>query len=311
MKKRIILFLTMMLLAVFLTACGTQQAKSPASTSSGKTDGMGKILTDVKNTGILKVAAFGNRPPWYFQRINANGQKETSGFEYYMIKGLSELVSKKVGRDVKVEIMETDVAGVLAALQAGKAHFSFSLAATPERKKNLDFSMAYHRSLQVIAVRVTDKDNPKFRPENKLKGVKIASIQASSQSVALKEQYPDCEVLDLTSASDELLSLVNGKCDAAVFNEKIGILYSKANPSITFLPELSFKVPLEREKGSSLAFQYGNDDFKALCDEYITQILNDGTFNSFEKKAISLLDDPSILDSFTTKNLIDLKKNKP
>ena len=306
--KRIAIFLVMILMAALLSACGTQTTTAPAAPTTTSAPAMGKILTDVKNTGILKVGAFGNRPPWYFQRVDANGKKEISGFEYYMINDIAKEVGKKVGREVKVEILETDVAGVLAAIQAGKVHFSFSLAGTPERKKNMDFSTAYHRSLQVIAIRVADKDNPKFKLENKLKGVKIASIQASSTTVSLKEQYPGCEVLDLTSAADQLLSLANGKCDAAVFNEKIGILYSKANPSIMVVPDLSFKVPLDRELGSSLAFQYGNDDFKALCDAYITRILNDGTFNGFEKKAISLLDDPSVLDSFTTKNLIDTKK---
>lgn len=301
MKKTTAIFLVILFVAVLLTACGSPKTTSPAANNA---PAMGKILSDVKNTGVLKVGAFGNRPPWYFQRIGENGKKETAGFEYYMLKDFADAVSKKVGREVKVEIMETDVAGVLAAIQAGKVHFGFSLAATPERKKNMDFSKAYHRSLQVIAIRAVDKDNPAFKPENKLKGVKVSSLQASSTTVTLKDQYPDCNVLDLTSNSDQLLSLINGKCDAAVFNEKLAILYSKANPSIMIAPGLSFQEPANLSPGSGLAFQYGNDDFKALADEVITRILSDGTFSNYEKKSISLLDDPSILDSFKSKNLI-------
>lgn len=302
MKKLVAILLAMVFVVTLLAGCGSQKETKPAADNAPE---MGKILSDVKKTGVLKVGAFGNRPPWYFQRISADGKKEISGFEYYMIQDFAKEVGKKVGRDVKVETMETDVAGVLAAIQAGKVHFGFSLAATPERKKNLDFSKAYHQSLQVIAIRVADKDNPVFKPENKLKGVKVSSLQASSSTVTLKDQYPDCNVLDLTSHADQLISLINGKCDAAVFNEKIAILYSKANPSIMIAPGLSFREPTNISPGSGLAFQYGNDDFKALADEYITRILGDGTFNGFEKKAIGLLDDPTLLDSFTTKNLIN------
>ena len=287
----------------------TPSAVSTASTAPAQEEKLGTILKEIKETGVLKVGVFGNRPPWYFQVVDSKGNTKIAGFESSMIQDVAALCAQKLGRKVSVDIMDADVAGVLAAIQAGKVHFGLSLAPTAERKQNMDFStVSYHRSLQVIAIRVKDKDNAMFDPANKLKGVKVAGIQGSSTSITLKEQYPDCDLVDLTSSSDELLSLVNGKVDAAVFNEKIGILYSKANPDIMVDYDLAYKIPVERDPGSAIAFAYGNDDFKVMVSDYITRILNDGTFANYEKQAILALDDPTLLEGFATKNMIDTSK---
>ncbi|MEN6313195.1 MAG: transporter substrate-binding domain-containing protein [Clostridiaceae bacterium] len=287
----------------------TSSAAPTASAAPVQEEKLGTILKEIKETGVLKVGVFGNRPPWYFQVVDSKGNTKIVGFEYSMIQDVAALCAQKLGRTVKIDIMDADVAGVLAAIQAGKVHFGLSLAPTAERRQNMDFSsISYHRSLQVIAIRVKDKDNPMFDPAKKLKGVKIAGIQGSSTSITLKEQYPDCELVDLTSASDELLSLVNGKVDGAVFNEKIGILYAKANPEIMVDYDLAYKIPVERDPGSAIAFAYGNDDFKVMVSDYIKRILEDGTFANYEKQAILALDDPTLLEGFATKNLIDTSK---
>jgi len=287
----------------------TSSAAPTASAAPVQEEKLGTIMKEIKETGVLKVGVFGNRPPWYFQVVDSKGNTKIVGFEYSMIQDIAALCAQKLGRTVKIDIMDADVAGVLAAIQAGKVHFGLSLAPTAERRQNMDFSsISYHRSLQVIAIRVKDKDNPMFDPAKKLKGVKVAGIQGSSTSITLKEQYPECDLVDLTSASDELLSLVNGKVDAAVFNEKIGILYSKANPEIMVDYDLAYKIPVERDPGSAIAFAYGNDDFKVMVSDYIKRILDDGTFANYEKQAILALDDPTLLEGFATKNLIDTSK---
>ncbi len=66
----------------------------------------------------------------------------------------------------------------------------------------------------------------------------------------------------------------------------------------------TFDIPVERDPGASLAFPKGSDELVALADEWLTQIKADGTFTGYETEAIMALDDPSILDQFSTLNIL-------
>ncbi len=261
---------------------------------------LGPVLTDIKNTGKIVVGQFADHPPWFFTIVNDEGELVYEGFEKYMMDDIAQLIADYIGvESLEVEYMQTSVAGVLAAVQAGKAHFAFSLAPTTERRQAMDFTdYAYHRSLQVIAVLTENKDDEKFLPENKLKGCVITGTMGSSTVITLKEQYPECEVLELENASDCLISLLTGKCDGYVLNEKSAILYSAANPQMCIAEGLSYEIPVERDPGSCIAFLYGNDDLKQLLNDYIVRILEDGTFAGYEERSIAALDDPTLLEGY-------------
>lgn len=333
MKKALVIALALVM-AVGLAACGGETASSPAASPAASpaesapadaspadsspadapaTDGAafdydsaGAIMKDIYDSGTLKVAMIGNRPPWNFHAM-VDGKDIITGFETLMCEGVAQELTAYMGKEITCDFMETDVAGVLAAIQAGKVHVGPGLAGTAERRENMDFSVPYHRSLQCIMIRVEDKDDPKYDLEKGLAGVLVASQLGSSTTVTLKEQYPDCEILDLSSTSDNILALSNGRCEAVVINEKQGILYTKANPDLMLADWLSFDIPVERDAGSCLAFALDNADFREFLDPYVTRILNDGTFNSFEMEAIGHLDDPDLLENYASKNLIETK----
>jgi len=293
-------------------AAQSPAAQSPAETSPSGTEpafdynSAGPIMKDIYDSGLLKVGMIGNRPPWTFHAM-IDGKDTLTGFETLMCHDIARLLTEYMGKEIVCDFMETDVAGVLAAIQAGKVHIGPGLAGTAERRENMDFSVPYHRSLQCIMIRVADKDDPKFELEKGLEGVLVASTLGSSTTVTLKEQYPACEVLDLATTSDDILALSNGRCDAVIINEKNGILYTKANPDLMLADWLSFDIPVERDPGASLAFGLNNDDFREFVDPYLTRILSDGTFNGFEKEAISHLDDPDLLENYASKNLLETK----
>ena len=105
-------------------------------------------------------------------------------------------------------------------------------------------------------------------------------------------------MVEYENGTDCLIAMLQGKVDAYVLNEKSAILYSAANPQMQIAEGLSFEIPIERDPGSCIMFNYGNDDLKALLNEYIERILNDGTFKSFEERAIAALEDPTLLEGY-------------
>jgi len=104
-----------------------------------------------------------------------------------------------------------------------------------------------------------------------------------------------------------VLAVANSKVDAAVLNEKYAILICKANPDLMIDYDLSFDIPVERDPGASIAVPKGNEDFVAMIDEWLDQILSDGTFSSYEQEAILELDDPALLEGFSSKNILNNK----
>ncbi len=95
--------------------------------------------------------------------------------------------------------------------------------------------------------------------------------------------------------------------DAAVLNEKYAILICKANPDLMIDYDLSFDIPVDRDPGASIAIPKGNEDFVELVDEWLNTILSDGTFSSYEQEAIAQLDDPDLLEGFSSKNILNQK----
>lgn len=261
---------------------------------------LGPVLQDIKDTGKLIVGQFDNHPPWFFTVPDGNGGEKYEGFEKYMVDDIAPLIAEYIGVDsIEVEFIQTSVAGVLAAVEAGKVHFGMSLAPTAERRQAYDFTdHAYHRSRQVIGILKANADDPKYDPENGLKGCVIASTMGSSTTVTFQEQYPDAEVLELEGSTDCLIAMLQGKVDGYVSNEKACILNCAANPQMMIAEGLTFEIPVERDPGSCIMFNYGNDDLKNLLDEYIVRILSDGTFHEYEERSIAALDDPTLLAGY-------------
>jgi arginine/lysine/histidine transporter system substrate-binding protein len=307
-----VMLLIIGILMLSLAACASstktnETAKTPDSSSSDSdkdSKKLGPVLTRVKETGVITTAFAAQTPPWRFHKM-VNGKDTLAGFEVDLVNYIADEVGKYLGVDVKLEVKELQIDGTLAALQADKVDFAPTLSATEERKKNLDFSIPYHRSLQTIAIRTADKDKDIFKEENQLAGVKVGSIKGSSTSITMLEKYPKAELFELSKAPDILLSLLNDKIDAAVFNEKQGILYVKANPEIMLVDYLKYDVPKDRDPGASVAFPKGNEDFVALVDEILNRILNDGTFAGFEKKSLEDLNDPDLLKGFSGENILN------
>jgi len=100
-----------------------------------------EIVTEGAET--LKMGTNAAFPP--FEYIEGT---KVVGFDATM----AQLIAKDAGK--KLEIVDMNFDGLIAALQAGSIDFiAAGMTATEERRKNVDFSQAYYSTNQVIIVR--------------------------------------------------------------------------------------------------------------------------------------------------------------
>jgi polar amino acid transport system substrate-binding protein len=122
-----------------------------------------------------------------------------------------------------------------------------------------------------------------------LNGKNVAVIIGSIQDIAVTDMAPDANILRMTSQTDLLAALENGKVDAAG-GESLTLLFNK---------ELLEKVD---SVGAGLApipigacFQLGNTELQQDFNSFLAEIRRDGTYQQILDRW-SNADDPSAMD---------------
>lgn len=160
---------------------------------------------------VLKIGTEGAYPP--FNNLTADG--ELVGFDIDIARALCDEMK------VKCEFVTQDWDGIIPALQAGKFDaIVASMAITPERAKQVDFTHKYYNSPPAIAA-------PK---DSDIKGVgkedlagKTLGVQSSTTYFNYATQtYTDSTIKPYPTAQEYQLDLANGRLDAV--NDDIVVL---------------------------------------------------------------------------------------
>lgn len=304
-KKFMALTFAMVLIATTLIGCsdGSDSQTTDSDTAKVDVESLGPVLKKAYETGEITVCIDAVEPPFEFHHM-VDGKDTISGIDISLCEYIGKEISDYLGKDVKVNFEDTAWDGCLAGVAAGKYDMVPLCAPTEERKKNMDFSIPYHRSRQVFVVRKDEANDPKFDPEKKLAGVDVGVTKGTSQAVVLPGRYPDVKMKELNGNTDAIMAVLNRKVSAIHIAEKYAILTCKANPELTILEDFTYELTDEEDPGGCIAFQKGNDDLKKILDNMIKRILNDGTFSKMEEDALTILDDPDLLEDFKAKNTI-------
>lgn len=289
------------------SAAESELAAEPAEEAGGfNYDAAGPVLKQIYDSGKLVAAVSGNNPPKVFTVIGEDGSIQDEGFETNMMRGLCSELSTIMGKEITLELMVVDgAASNLAALQGGKAQVGVSLAPTAERLESWDFTNTYFKSLKVfVHLRETEGD-PMWDFENQLTGVTVGGILGSSDADACMLQYPGCEMELYNGYGDVLLAGLNGKVDCFLTTEPNALLYCSANPELMIEEAFTFESSDEIDKGACLAFAYGNEDFKAIANEYIARIRSDGTLNGYYNDALELMNVAEMYEKYQKSNLLN------
>ena len=142
-------------------------------------------------------------------------------YEYYEngeIVGVDVEIAKEIAKELGKELVIKDIAfdSIVNELKSGKADFAAAgMSITPERLKEVDFSVEYTTSRQVVIV----NKNSKIANVNDIYDKKVAVQLGSVADLYFSEDYPNTELIRqkkyLTMAED----LKANKLDLIVMDE--------------------------------------------------------------------------------------------
>lgn len=184
-----------------------------------------------------------------------------------------------MGKELEVRDIAFD--SLINEVQSGKADFAAAgLSVTPEREEQVDFTINYATSKQVIVVR---QDNTEITGPDDVNG-KTVSVQlgtVADTAVSDKEDYPDCTVIQQKKYLAAAEDVKSGKADCLVMDELPAQELVKANPELKILDEELFTDVY------SMAVQKGNTELLDKINEVLQKLMDEGKIEEFTMNHIA------------------------
>jgi len=168
--------------------------------------------------------------------------------------------------------------GLIPALQSNRADFVMAgMTPTPERQKNVDFSIIYYDAKNTIVA----KQESKLTKPEQLAGKKVAVQTGSIQEEAAKElakTIQGMEIVSLNKTGEIVEEVKTGRVDAAILEDTVAKGYIDANPGLQFTT-----INEAENNGSAVAFPKGSpyvEDFNKV----LKQMQENGEMDKLIKK---------------------------
>ena len=251
-KKIAAVVLSVLMLTCCLTACGS-----------------GATLESVTKAGKLTIATSPDFPP--FEELQADGS--VTGIEIDILN----LICEELG--VTLDIKQMNFDSVLPGIQAGKYDVGVSgISVTPQREKNVKFTVPYCLAAQAIVV----LEGSEVTGKADLTGKKI-SVQSgtTAESFCMENNY---DISAFAANTDAELALTTGKVAAWVIDDltaaEMVAAYNAENPEVklVILEEAMTTEPY------AFAFNMKSGDLVEKINTILQKLVDDGTVASiFEK----------------------------
>ncbi len=270
--KKVLAFLTAVMMCVSLSACGSQPENN--GTDSGSA---------AQNSNVLKIGMECNYAPYnWSQSDDSNGAVAIQNVKDMYANGYDVQVAAKIaesmGKELEIYAYEWD--SLIPAVQSGNLDMIVAgMSPTEERKEKIDFSDNYYVSNLVVIAKKGSLDDVKTIQD--LDGKKIAAQSGTSHLDALTTQTK-AKVSELADFSTMLMALDAGTIDGYLAEEPTAMAVCTETSGYTYIPfvnnDTGFQIPMEDtsvavgvKKGSALLAQ---------INSYI------GTFDSAAQKKL-------------------------
>jgi arginine/lysine/histidine transporter system substrate-binding protein len=184
-------------------------------------------------------------PPYEFYDT-AGGERKIVGFDV----DIANTLARELG--FKLKIVESNFDGLIPALQAKRADFVMAgMTPTPERKKNVDFTIVYYDAKDTI---VSLKGSNLKKPtdlKGKSVGVQLGSIQdQNAQAIAKKTPM---QIKQLNKVPDIIQEIRAKRIEAAIIEDTIAQGFIQSNPDLQYSV-----ITSEEQSGAAIAFPKGS-----------------------------------------------------
>jgi polar amino acid transport system substrate-binding protein len=214
-------------------------------------------MDEVKARGKIIVGVSDTTPPFSFKRP---GENEHAGYDI----DLARAVAKRLG--VGVETVSLSSAERIPMLQQGKLDFvATSMTRTPERLREIDFSLIYFVTPHAVIV----KKSSGITSVQQLAGRKAASASTSTAGGNLKEVVPSVDIVNVRDYAVAFAALKDGSVDAFPTDESVlrAIVQQDSNPDdYLFLPDFT------KSRSVGFALKKGEPGFKDAINRALLDI---------------------------------------
>lgn len=273
-----------LLVAGLLAACGTPAADptpapaqnpsaadpTPAASAAPEATPAAAqgAVERIKAAGELVMLTNAAFPP--FEYIGEGGKPAGVDVE------IAEAIAAELG--VTLNVIDMDFDGIVMAVQTGKGDIGAAgMTNTEERRKNVDFSIDYLTTTQLIVV----KEDSAYASAEDLAGKEIGVQLGTTGGLYAADYIDDAKISTFKTGPDAGMALASGKIDAVVIDEMPAQQIAKANTGLKVLEE-----PLTEEQ-YAIAIAKGNEDLKAVIDKVLEKLLAEGTVDALIEKHMS------------------------
>jgi polar amino acid transport system substrate-binding protein len=222
---------------------------------------------ELKKKGEINVGLLVDFPPYG----TTNAQNQPDGYD----ADVARLLQKDWG--VKVNLIPVTGPNRIPFLLTNKVDLLIaSLAITPERAKQVDFSKPY--SAATIVVYGSKKATIKAAPD--LKPFRIGVARASTQDVALTAVAPQgTEIRRFDDDASAMQALMSGQVDAIGCSTTVAAQIAKRVPADTF--EQKFVL---RQQEMAVAMRPGQEQLKKAVNDFVAKNTANGELNKLYRK---------------------------
>ncbi|MDD3222740.1 MAG: amino acid ABC transporter substrate-binding protein [Clostridia bacterium] len=256
MKKILSLACVCALAVSMMAGCGSKKEETTAAaTTAETTEAAGE--TTAKDSGKLIMATEAGFAPYEYTE---DGQTVVG-----VDVDIANEIAKAMGKELEVQNMTFD--GALLAVQQGVVDFAAAgISVTPERQEQMDFSIEYATSKQVVVVK---KDAGKItKPEDVTEGT-VVGVQMGTTGDFYCTDDLKCEVKQFNKYAEAAMELKNDKIECIVMDSLPAEQLVAANEDLEILEGELFtdKYAIAVKKGNEELLNEINQVLQTLVDE--------------------------------------------
>lgn len=235
----------------------------PATTAHA--DSNASTVSAIKKRGTLRVAVFGDLPPYGW--VNKDGKRVGYDVE------LARRMAKDLG--VKPKFVQVNANNRVDTLNSNKADIVLAnFTVTPDRKKVVDFANPYMK----VSVGVVSPKKKAITKVSQLKGKKIIVTKGTTAENYFTSKQPGVQLLKFDSKTQQFNALKNNRAAALADDNSYLYAWVKNNPKYTVgiksIGPKQYIAPAVK-KGNKSLLNWSNKEINKLNKEdFFTQDYN-------------------------------------
>ena len=196
-------------------------------------------------------------------------------YEYYedgKVVGVDIDIAKEIAKELGKELVIKDVSFdfVINEVKSGKADFAAAgISITPEREKEVDFTIEYTTSNQVVVV----KKGSSITNFDDIKNKKIAVQLGSVADLYVEENYKKATIVPHKKYLSAVEDVKTNKADCIIMDELPAKEIVKENDNLVILDGFLFQDKY------GMIVKKGNDELKDKINKVLERMKNDGTID--------------------------------